>query len=220
MSKFVRLQDKGKQAIFFACLGLCAVPRGLENRKRKDPECEPAQRFAREVLELRVFSTSAGARGNKTKSQFLFQKPLPHSLFGLLIIWRKGNVFQTSIFQIGRKLPPKDTPAPWFICNALEHHFIAQLLVVGIKAINTLGMRTFPWCIDTTKSDFGKDHRLFEFSIYLFDFGLNIMEVSLQLLYHNHDFEFKPNPDYAVVIDYLFENCNLRFITFRWTCIG
>ena len=37
----------------------------------------------------------------------------------------------------------------------------------------------------------------------------------LQLLYHNHDFEFKPNSDDVVVIDYLLENCNPEFVNFQ-----
>jgi len=37
----------------------------------------------------------------------------------------------------------------------------------------------------------------------------------LQLLYHNHDFEFKPNSDDVVVIDYLLENCNSEFVNFQ-----
>jgi len=38
----VRRQDKCKQAIFFVCLGLCAVQRVFKNLELKDPECEPA----------------------------------------------------------------------------------------------------------------------------------------------------------------------------------
>jgi sugar phosphate isomerase/epimerase len=37
----------------------------------------------------------------------------------------------------------------------------------------------------------------------------------IQLLYHNHDFEFKPNSDDVVVIDYLLENCNPEFVNFQ-----
>ena len=51
----VRLQDKYKQAIFFACFGLCAVSRVFRNLELKDPEREPAKRFAREVLEWKIF---------------------------------------------------------------------------------------------------------------------------------------------------------------------
>jgi len=41
---------RGKGKRLFRRLGFCAVPRGFENLERKDPECEPAKRFAREVL--------------------------------------------------------------------------------------------------------------------------------------------------------------------------
>ncbi len=37
----------------------------------------------------------------------------------------------------------------------------------------------------------------------------------LKLLYHNHDFEFKPNDNGVVIIDYLLENCNPEFVNFQ-----
>lgn len=37
----------------------------------------------------------------------------------------------------------------------------------------------------------------------------------LQLLYHNHNFEFMPDKDGLVVIDYLLENCNPKFVNFQ-----
>lgn len=37
----------------------------------------------------------------------------------------------------------------------------------------------------------------------------------LQLLYHNHDFEFKKEGDGIVPIDYLLENCNPKFVNFQ-----
>ena len=37
----------------------------------------------------------------------------------------------------------------------------------------------------------------------------------LQLLYHNHDFEFKPNNDGIIPIDYLLENCNPTHVNFE-----
>lgn len=37
----------------------------------------------------------------------------------------------------------------------------------------------------------------------------------LQLLYHNHDFEFKEDADGIVPIDYLLENCNPEFVNFQ-----
>ena len=37
----------------------------------------------------------------------------------------------------------------------------------------------------------------------------------LQLLYHNHDFEFKKDVDGIVPIDYLLENCNPEFVNFQ-----
>ena len=37
----------------------------------------------------------------------------------------------------------------------------------------------------------------------------------LKLLYHNHDFEFKPNDNGVVIIDYLLENCNPEYVNFQ-----
>ena len=37
----------------------------------------------------------------------------------------------------------------------------------------------------------------------------------LQLLYHNHDFEFKKDADGIVPIDYLLENCNPEWVNFQ-----
>lgn len=37
----------------------------------------------------------------------------------------------------------------------------------------------------------------------------------LQLLYHNHDFELKENEEGVVVLDYLLENCNPKFVNFQ-----
>ncbi len=37
----------------------------------------------------------------------------------------------------------------------------------------------------------------------------------LQLLYHNHDFEFKKDADGIVPIDYLLENCNAEWVNFQ-----
>jgi sugar phosphate isomerase/epimerase len=37
----------------------------------------------------------------------------------------------------------------------------------------------------------------------------------LELLYHNHDFEFVKDADGIVTIDYLLENCNPKFVNFQ-----
>ena len=46
---------KGKGKRPFRRLGFCAVTRGFENMERKGPERGPAKRFAREVLEWKIF---------------------------------------------------------------------------------------------------------------------------------------------------------------------
>lgn len=45
--------------------------------------------------------------------------------------------------------------------------------------------------------------------------GEKAAAVGLQLLYHNHDFEFKPNEQGIVMIDYLLENCNATYVNFQ-----
>lgn len=45
--------------------------------------------------------------------------------------------------------------------------------------------------------------------------GEKASAAGLQLLYHNHDFEFKKDADGIVTIDYLLENCNPDYVNFQ-----
>ena len=45
--------------------------------------------------------------------------------------------------------------------------------------------------------------------------GEEAHKAGLKLLYHNHDFEFKKDADGIVVIDYLLENCNPKYVNFQ-----
>ncbi len=45
--------------------------------------------------------------------------------------------------------------------------------------------------------------------------GEKASAAGLQLLYHNHDFEFKKDVDGIVTIDYLLENCNPEHVNFQ-----
>lgn len=45
--------------------------------------------------------------------------------------------------------------------------------------------------------------------------GKKCAAAGLQLLYHNHDFEFVKDADGTVVIDYLLENCNPKYVNFQ-----
>lgn len=45
--------------------------------------------------------------------------------------------------------------------------------------------------------------------------GEKCKAAGITLLYHNHDFEFKPMEDGTVLIDYLLENCNPEFVNFQ-----
>lgn len=45
--------------------------------------------------------------------------------------------------------------------------------------------------------------------------GEKCAKAGLQLLYHNHDFELKPNQDGIVPLDYLLENCDPKYVNFQ-----
>ncbi|WP_339793874.1 sugar phosphate isomerase/epimerase [uncultured Imperialibacter sp.] len=45
--------------------------------------------------------------------------------------------------------------------------------------------------------------------------GEKCKAAGLKLLYHNHDFEFKPMEDGTVLIDFLLENCNADVVNFQ-----
>ncbi len=61
---------KGKGKRLSRRLGFCAVTRRFENLERKGPGCGPAERFAREVLESKVFELPQGI--GVTGNQFQF----------------------------------------------------------------------------------------------------------------------------------------------------
>ena len=45
--------------------------------------------------------------------------------------------------------------------------------------------------------------------------GKKCNDAGLQLLYHNHDFEFKPDSDGQVILDYLLENLDAELVNFQ-----
>ena len=45
--------------------------------------------------------------------------------------------------------------------------------------------------------------------------GKKCHEAGMKLLYHNHDFEFKKDKDGVVVIDYLLENTDPKYVNFQ-----
>jgi sugar phosphate isomerase/epimerase len=54
-----------------------------------------------------------------------------------------------------------------------------------------------------------------ELATILNTLGEKCSAAGLKLLYHNHDFEFKPMADGSVMIDYLLENCNADNVNFQ-----
>jgi sugar phosphate isomerase/epimerase len=45
--------------------------------------------------------------------------------------------------------------------------------------------------------------------------GEKCQQAGLKLLYHNHDFEYKPLDDGTVIIEYLLENCDPEYVNFQ-----
>jgi len=54
-----------------------------------------------------------------------------------------------------------------------------------------------------------------ELATILDNLGEKCSAAGLKLLYHNHDFEFKPMADGSAMIDYLLENCNAANVNFQ-----
>lgn len=54
-----------------------------------------------------------------------------------------------------------------------------------------------------------------EFVEFLNALGEKCKAAGLELLYHNHDFEYKPSEEDVVLIDYLLENTNPEYVNFQ-----
>lgn len=54
-----------------------------------------------------------------------------------------------------------------------------------------------------------------EFVEFLNALGKKCKEAGLKLLYHNHDFEYKPSEEGVVLIDYLLENTDPEYVNFQ-----
>ena len=61
----------------------------------------------------------------------------------------------------------------------------------------------------------GMEGSVEELAKILTTLGKKSQKAGLKLLYHNHDFEFKKNKDGMVIIDYLLENVDAKYLNFQ-----
>ncbi|MEZ4811255.1 MAG: sugar phosphate isomerase/epimerase [Allomuricauda sp.] len=92
---------------------------------------------------------------------------------------------------------------------------IADVKAAGFKffviPVPPMGMFTY----DTETRTMGMTGTVEDLAHILNTLGEKCNAVGLQLLYHNHDFEFKKNEDGIVPIDYLLENVNPEYVNFQ-----
>ena len=92
---------------------------------------------------------------------------------------------------------------------------IADVKAAGFKffvvPVPPMGMFTF----DPETQTLGMKGSVEDLAKILDTLGEKCDAAGLQLLYHNHDFEFKENEDGIVPMDYLLENVNPDFVNFQ-----
>lgn len=92
---------------------------------------------------------------------------------------------------------------------------IAEVKAAGFEyfviPVPPMGMFKF----DAETRTLGMEGKLEDLASILDTLGEKCNAVGLQLLYHNHDFEFKANEDGVVPIDYLLENVNAEYVNFQ-----
>jgi len=80
-----------------------------------------------------------------------------------------------------------------------------------VVPVPPMGMFTF----NRESRTMGMKGSIEDLASILNELGEKASTYDLQLLYHNHDFEFKPNDDGVVPIDYLLENVNAEHVNFQ-----
>ncbi len=92
---------------------------------------------------------------------------------------------------------------------------IADVKVAGFKyfvvPIPPMGMFTY----DRSTQSMGMKGSAEELADILNVLGKKCHEAGLELLYHNHDFEFMPDENGVVPIDYLLENLDPQYVNFQ-----
>lgn len=95
-----------------------------------------------------------------------------------------------------------------------DSHFAAAKEVgftYFVVPIPPMGMFTF----DRKNMEMGMKGSVEDLAEILNELGEKANGYGLQLLYHNHDFEFRPNEDGVVPIDYLLEHVNAEHVNFE-----
>ncbi|MDF2158588.1 sugar phosphate isomerase/epimerase [Algoriphagus sp. CAU 1675] len=96
----------------------------------------------------------------------------------------------------------------------------ADQLIADVKAagityfvipVPPMGMFTF----DPATRSMGMNGTADELVEIMNTLGEKCHNAGLKLLYHNHDFEFKPMADGTVIEDYLLEKCNPEYVNFQ-----
>ena len=80
-----------------------------------------------------------------------------------------------------------------------------------VVPVPPMGMFTF----DMESRTMGMEGSAEQLADILNTLGKKASTVGLKLLYHNHDFEFKEDENGVVVIDYLLQNCDPKFVNFQ-----
>lgn len=80
-----------------------------------------------------------------------------------------------------------------------------------VVPIPPMGMFTY----DNETGKMGMKGTLEDLAKILNELGQKCHQAGLKLLYHNHDFEFMPNANNIVPIDYLLANVNPKFVDFQ-----
>ncbi|MCC4212565.1 sugar phosphate isomerase/epimerase family protein [Leeuwenhoekiella parthenopeia] len=96
----------------------------------------------------------------------------------------------------------------------------ADQMIADVKAagftyfvvpVPPMGMFTF----DPETQTMGMSGTVKELTSILNTLGEKCEAAGLQLLYHNHDFEYKPNADGIVPIEYMLENTDPKYVNFQ-----
>ncbi len=120
--------------------------------------------------------------------------------------------FKETVARLGLK-PVSTHQSSITLKNAEEQ--LAAAKKVGftffVVPIPPMGMFTY----DRSTMTMGMKGTVEDLAKILNELGEKAAANGLQLLYHNHDFEFKPNEDGIIPIDYLLEHTNPDYVNFE-----
>lgn len=114
----------------------------------------------------------------------------------------------------GLKLIPLSTHQSSITLKNADKQFAAAKeagFTYFVVPIPPMGMFTF----DQKTMVMGMEGSVEELASILDELGKKASSYGLELLYHNHDFEFKPNKDGVTPIDYLLDNLESEYVNFE-----